>query len=84
MEIALDPDLERQLRAKVAAGIYETIDEAVQWGIWLMLQQDEGYERERAAFNRRIGRGCRSAMEGRTVDGPEFMRSLRDRVPEPQ
>ena len=79
MEIALDPDLERQLRAKVAAGIYETIDEAVQWGIWLMLQQDEGYERGRAAFNREIGEACAEADAGDFVDGPAFFRELHSR-----
>ena len=69
MDISLPHDMESILKAKVAAGIFSTMDEALTFAIQFAFSDKKTFEERIAALNAEIQKGEDDYQAGRYQDG---------------
>jgi antitoxin ParD1/3/4 len=76
MDIFLSPDNEKFLQSQIAAGIYKTINEAINATISIAISQVEIAPEEIAELKKDIAKGMDDVKAGRVHDCIEFMDGL--------
>ena len=75
--IALTPQLDRFVRAKVESGRYQSASEVVRESLRLMEQRDRNIDREARSIADEIEVGWRQFERGETIDGPSVFAEIR-------
>jgi len=76
MDISLSPDNEKFLQSQIAAGIYNSINEAINATIRIAISQIEISPDEITSLKKDIAKGMEDIKAGRTHDCIEFMDGL--------
>jgi len=76
MDISLSPDNEKFIQSQIAAGIYNSINEAINATISIAISQIEISPDEIASLRKDIAKGMDDIKAGRTHDCIEFMDGL--------
>ena len=77
MDISLSPDNEKFLRNQVAAGIYNSINEAINGAINIAISKTTISQERIDEFNREIEIGLNAYKNGEYVDGNTVIAELR-------
>lgn len=77
MEISLSPNIERFLRIKVAEGLYDSLSEAVNATLGIVLAKECVSEEELAMLNADIQKGIDDADSGSVSDAFQFLEELK-------
>lgn len=83
MDISLSPDNEKFLQSQIAAGIYNSINEAINATISIAISQIEIAPEEITNLKRDIAIGMDDIKAGRVHDCMEFMDGLIAKYEEP-
>lgn len=90
MTLTLSPETQRLIEQRVASGRYRSADEVVAAAVAQLAQQEnladlpvEDLELLYPGFRQKIEEGEAALNEGRTVDGPSFLRDLERRYAHP-
>lgn len=75
--IALTPHFERYVRAKVAAGRYQSASEVVREALRLLEHRDRLLEREVSSLREDIEVGWGQSERGEMLDGPSLFAEIR-------
>lgn len=76
MDISLSPSNEKFLKSQVAAGIYNSINEAINATISIAISQVEISPDEINSLKKDIAKGMDDIRNGKTHDGIEFLDGL--------
>lgn len=86
MTLTLSPETQRLIEQRVASGRYRSADEVVAAAVAQLAQQEslvdlpvEDLELLYPGFRQKIQEGEAALSEGRSVDGPSFLRELERR-----
>jgi len=77
MNIILEPELEKFLLEKVESGQYQSIDEAINEGLRLLVQKDYITQGRFAALKEEIMLGIEASERGEVIDGATAMSQLK-------
>ena len=77
MDISLSPDNEKFLRSQIAAGIYNSINEAINGAINIAISKTTISQERIDEFNREIEIGLNAYKNGEYVDGNIVISKLR-------
>ncbi len=77
MDISLSPDIERFLRIKVAEGLYDSLNEAINATLSIVLAKDCISKEELDMLNADIQKGIDDANKGNVSDAFEFLNELK-------
>lgn len=80
MNVNLTPELEELIRKKVSSGLYNSNSEVVREALRLLAEQDRLREAHAAELRAAVAEGLAQADRGETVDGPEFVADVRERL----
>jgi antitoxin ParD1/3/4 len=80
MEIHLKPDLEQFLREKVESGKYNSLEEAINEGIKLLMNQELIYQERFSELQQEITIGVEAAHRGEFIDGDVVFERLRQKL----
>jgi antitoxin ParD1/3/4 len=76
MDISLSPDNEKFLQSQIAAGIYNSINEAINATLSIAISQVEISPEDITNLRKDIAKGMDDIKNGRTHDCIEFMDGL--------
>lgn len=79
MDISLTPNIERLLRLKVAEGLYDSLNEAINATLNIALTQDGISQKELEMLNADIQKGIEDANSKKISDAFEFLDNLEAR-----
>ena len=77
MEISLSPNIERFLRIKVAEGVYDSLNEAINATLEIVLTKECISQEELAMLNADIQEGIDDANAGNVSDAFKFLDELK-------
>ncbi len=77
MEISLTPSIERLLRIKIAEGLYDSLNEAINATLDIALNTQYISQERLDELNAEIQLGIDDADAGRVTDAFEFLEQLR-------
>ena len=77
MDISLLPNIERFLRIKVAEGLYDSLNEAINSILGIVLTKECISQKELDMLNSDIQKGIDDANEGNVSDAFEFLDELK-------
>lgn len=77
MDISLNPNIERFLRLKVAEGLYDSLNEAINATLNIVINNEYTPQEELAILNKEIQEGIDEADKGCLSDAFEFLDDLR-------
>ena len=77
MDISLSPNIERMLRIKVAEGLYDSLNEAINATLGIILTKECVSKEELDMLNAEIQAGIEDANAGRMSDAFEFLDDLK-------
>jgi putative addiction module CopG family antidote len=77
MEISLSPNIERFLRIKVAEGLYDSLNEAINATLGIVLTKECISQEELERLNADIQKGIDDANAGNVSDAFEFLNELK-------
>ena len=77
MEISLSPNIERFLRLKVAQGLYDSLEEAINATLNIILTKECVSQEELDLLNADIQKGIDDANQGKMSDAFEFLNDLK-------
>ena len=77
MDISLSPDNEKFLQSQIAAGIYNSINEAINGAINIAISRTTISQERIDEFNREIEIGLNAYKNGEYVDGDSVIAELR-------
>ncbi|MBQ6516679.1 hypothetical protein IJI31_05815 [bacterium] len=77
MEISLSPNIERFLRVKVAEGLYDSLNEAINSTLDIVLKKECLSQEELDMLNADIQKGIDDADKGNTSDAFDFLDELK-------
>lgn len=80
MEIQLKPELEQFLQEKLASGVYQTLDEAINQGVELLKRQEEVYQGRFDELQQEIMIGVRASQRGEVIDGDVLFEQLKNKL----
>ena len=78
MNVNLTPELERLIQDKVASGLYNNQSEVVREALRLLEEQDRLRELHVARLRAALAEGLEQADHGKTLDGEEVIREMRE------
>ena len=76
MDIFLTPNIERLLRNKVAEGVYNSLNEAINVTLGIALSGSSVSQKELEELNRDIQMGIDDAEAGNLSDAFEFLKEI--------
>jgi antitoxin ParD1/3/4 len=76
MNISLSPRLEQLVRQKVASGIYDSVKQVIEEGLFLLEERDHARSMRRERLLEEIAIGVDQADNRQLVDSIEVFRSL--------
>jgi antitoxin ParD1/3/4 len=82
MNVALTPELENFVSAKVGSGRYSSASEVVREALRLLEEQDSARAAQRAEFNAELARRLASLDSGQTIDPVETRTRLQSKSAE--
>lgn len=77
MDISLTPKVERFLRIKVAEGIYDSLNEAINATLNIVLTKECVSQKELEMLNADIEEGINDANSGNVSDAFDFLNELK-------
>jgi len=77
MHISLSPNIERFLRLKVAEGLYDSLSEAINATLGIILKKECVSKEELDILNADIEKGIIEADKGKTSSAFEFLDELK-------
>ena len=77
MDISLSPNIERFLRIKVAEGLYDSLNEAINATLGIVLAKECVSQEELDMLNEDIQKGIDDANTGNVSDAFEFLDELK-------
>ena len=77
MDISLSPNIERFLRIKVAEGLYDSLNEAINATLSMVLAKEYVSKEELDMLNADIQKGIDDANEGNVSNAFEFLEELK-------
>lgn len=77
MDISLSPNVERFLRLKIAEGVYDSLNEAVNSTLAIVLTKECISQKELDMLNEEIQKGIDDADSGRVEDAFQFLDNLK-------
>lgn len=77
MDISLSPDNEKFIQSQIAAGIYNSINEAINGAINIAIARTVITQERIDEFNREIEIGLNAYKNGKYVDGNDVIAELR-------
>jgi antitoxin ParD1/3/4 len=80
MEITLQPELEQFIQEKVTSGQYQSVNEAVNAGLKLLMERDLIYQGRFAELRQEIMVGIKASEKGEVVDSETVFHSLRNKL----
>ncbi|MBZ8181824.1 ribbon-helix-helix domain-containing protein [Oscillatoria salina] len=80
MNISLQPELEQYLQEKVSRGQYQSIDEAIEEGIKLLINRDEIYQGRFEELKEEIGIGVSASEQGDLINSDEVFERLEKKL----
>ncbi|MEC4891682.1 MAG: type II toxin-antitoxin system ParD family antitoxin [Oscillatoria sp. PMC 1051.18] len=80
MNISLQPELEQYLQEKVRRGQYQSIDEAIEEGIKLLINRDEIYQGRFEELKEEIGIGVSASEQGDFINSDEVFERLEKKL----
>jgi len=80
MEIILKPELEIFIKEKVATGQYQSINEAINEGIKLLMFQDDIYQGKKEQLRQEIMIGEEASSRGEVIDSEEVFSQLQQKL----
>lgn len=76
MNIALSPELEKLIEAKIMSGRYHSATEVIGEALYLLEQQDDLRDLHSGELQTRLDRGLSALARGEGADGESFMAGL--------
>ena len=77
MEISLSPNIERFLRIKIAEGVYDSLNEAINATLSIVLAKECVSKEELDMLNADIQKGIDDANRGNVSNAFEFLKELK-------
>lgn len=79
MDISLNPNIERLLRLKVAEGLYDSLNEAINGTLNIALNSECISQERLDMLNNEIEEGILAADAGKMSDAFEFLKELKNK-----
>ena len=76
MEISLQPELEQFIQEKITSGQYQSVNEAVNAGLKLLMKQELIYQGRFAELRQEIMVGIEASERGEVVDSETVFNSI--------
>jgi antitoxin ParD1/3/4 len=80
MEIILRPELERFIKEKIANGQYQSLDEAINEGIKLLMDRDLIYKGRFEKLKEEIAIGVEASVRGEVINEEIVFEQLREKL----
>ena len=80
MEITLQPELEQFIKAKVASGQYQSVEEAINAGLELLMERDQVYKGRFEELKQEIKIGVEASERGEVIDGEIVLNRLQKKL----
>ena len=80
MEITLTPEQEQFIKEKITNGQYESVDEAVNAGLKLLMEQELIYQGRFAELRQEIMVGIEASQIGKVVDSDTVFSSIQEKL----
>jgi antitoxin ParD1/3/4 len=80
VNVALTPELEKLVQAKIASGRFHSASEVVEEALRLLEQQEIAREADLEELRARMDEALASLDRGEGVDGEEFMQRMLDEL----
>jgi antitoxin ParD1/3/4 len=80
MDITLQPELEQFIQEKITSGQYRSLDEAVNAGLKLLMEQELIYQGRFAQLKQEIMIGIEASEKGEVVDSETVFSSIQEKL----
>ena len=80
MEITLQPELEQFIQEKITSGQYQSLNEAVNAGLKLLMEQELIYQGRFGELRQEIMVGIEASERGEVVDSETVFSSIQEKL----
>jgi antitoxin ParD1/3/4 len=80
MDITLQPELEQFIQEKITSGQYRSLDEAVNAGLQLLMEQELVYQGRFAQLKQEIMIGIEASEKGEVLDSETVFSSIQEKL----
>ena len=80
MDITLQPELEQFIQEKITSGQYKSVNEAVNAGLKLLMEQELLYQGRFAQLRQEIMIGIKASQRGEVVDSETVFNSIQEKL----
>ncbi|MDJ0535285.1 MAG: type II toxin-antitoxin system ParD family antitoxin [Xenococcaceae cyanobacterium MO_207.B15] len=80
MEITLQPELEQFIQEKITSGQYQSVNEAVNAGLKLLMERELIYQGRFAQLRQEIMVGIEASERGEVVDSETVFNSIQQKL----
>lgn len=80
MDITLQPELEQFVREKITSGQYQSVNEAINAGLKLLMERELIYQERFEQLRQEIMVGIEASERGEVVDSETVFNSIRQKL----